>query len=95
MIRGNEMPPLVEIKKYSAAGNKEALFKFWEEFVRPVVGVYVWNRACSTTTVTEMLDPSSEAFALLALENNWLVWNELASLKEGEKIFMEALINCR
>jgi hypothetical protein len=85
-----EMPSLRNIMALRKHNDKinEAYVFFCEKFLKHVVGVQSFNRACKRHVfISEIATFSDKALALLMLENSEFRWTaEFAKIEQGEKV---------
>jgi hypothetical protein len=68
------MPTLGEFRIKNIISNDEMFRLYCESFLSCVVGKTWWNNNADKKTVSEMASISDEAFALLLLENSYMMW---------------------
>jgi hypothetical protein len=79
------MPDLSNLLELRKNTNTKAMDFFCEHILPLVMGRAYRDVQTGMKTVTDVVNPSDEALALLLLENNWKVWKEMGSQAHLEK----------
>lgn len=81
---GWTLPRLVDLLKLGAKDKNEAYTDFLTNYIQGAIGKMKYRRGAATELTSVMCTSSTEAFALLVLENNWQYWKADVAAKRDK-----------
>lgn len=82
MLKKNQNEVQFTLEDILNMRKSDKFVEIYKEFVPKMVGKNVWNMNAHIKQLSEFCTPTTEAFMILILENNWEMWTALAKKRD-------------